>query len=72
MFFSFIDGEMMGYVRKIQPLEFSSNIYKHNRRRKTFFGKAKLNGSVTLARAAETWLNYKKTTLVITKTNKQK
>lgn len=62
----------MGYVSKTQQLEFSSNIYKHNQQKKIFFGQAKFNASITLAWAAETWLNYKRTTLVITKTNKQK
>lgn len=51
------------YSHKIFP----PNIYKHNQQKKYFFGKAKINGSVTLAWVAETWLTYKRTALVITR-----
>lgn len=50
---------------------FLSNICKHNQQKKYFFGEDKINGSISLDWAAENWLNYKMTTLVINKGKKK-
>ena len=57
-------------VRYSQKI-FLPNTYKLNHQKKCFFGKDKINGSVILAWAAETWLNYKRTTLMITTPQKR-
>lgn len=44
------------YIHKF----FLPNICKHNQQKKYFYFKDEINGSVTLDRAAEMWLNYKR------------